>query len=66
MGIVVTFPESRRIARGTYVGGPHSASATIIILPVIRIERYTDEPSDGRSAGSTASARKRRRRVTRS
>ena len=66
MGIVVTFPESRRIIRGAYGGGPHGASATIIILPVIRIERYTDEPSDGRSAGPNAPGRKRRRRATRS
>jgi len=66
MGTVVTFPESRRIPRGAHVGGTHNASATIIILPVIRIERYTDEPSDGRSAGPHASGRKRRRRATRS
>jgi hypothetical protein len=65
MGTVVTFPESRRTARGAYVGGTQNASATIIILPVIRIERYTDEPSDGRSDGSSASSRKRRRRATR-
>jgi hypothetical protein len=39
-------------------------SATIIILPVIRIERHDDEPSDGYSAATVA--RKRRRRATRS
>ncbi len=66
MGIVVTFPESRRLLRCAHVGGTQGASATIIILPVIRIERYTDEPSDGRSAGPNASGRKRRRRAARS
>ncbi len=66
MGTVVTFPESRRIIRDAYVSGTHHASATIIILPVIRIERYTDEPSDGRSAGPNTPGRKRRRPATRS
>jgi hypothetical protein len=66
MGIVVTFPESRRAIRGSQAGGMHGASATIIILPVIRIERYTDAPSDGRSSGPTVPGRKRRRRATRS
>ena len=66
MGTVVTFPESRRIARDAYVTGAQDASATIIILPVIRIEHYSDEPSDGCSDGPTASGRKRRRRTTRS
>jgi hypothetical protein len=66
MGTVVTFPEMRRIPRGAHVGGTNTASATIIILPVIRIERYSDEPSDGHSAGAATSGRKRRRRATRS
>ena len=66
MGIVVTFPESRRDARDARAGRTQGASATIIILPVIRIERYNDEPSDGLAAGPNASGRKRRRRATRS
>lgn len=63
MGTVVTFPEPRRGARAA--GSTPRGSATIIILPVIRIERQSDEPSDGFS-GAAASARKRRRRATRS
>jgi hypothetical protein len=43
----------------------HRGSATIIILPVIRIEHYDDEPSDGYSTASAA-VRKRRRPATRS
>lgn len=66
MGTVVTFPGPRRIARDAYVGGTHNASATIIILPVVRIERYSDEPTDDCSAGPAASGRRRRRRSTRS
>ena len=66
MGTVVTFPESRRTARDAHASCMQSASATIIILPVIRIERYNDEPSDGLSAGPNASGRKRRRPATRS
>ena len=60
MGTVITFPEERRYARaGTLLDSP----ATVIILPVIRIERH-DAPSDGLEPDtSPASGRKRRRRV---
>ena len=65
MGTVLTFPAARPSARdgiATQVG-----SATVIILPVVRIERYYDVPSDGLTAGSGASSgRKRRRRASRS
>ena len=57
MGTVIQFPERGRAERGRYVG-PNPESATVIILPVIRIERYADEPE--RSA--TRSQRRRRRR----
>jgi hypothetical protein len=63
MGTVVTFPELRRSDPAT--GNSRRGSATIIILPVIRIERHDDEPSDGYSPASPA-VRKRRRRATRS
>jgi hypothetical protein len=63
MGTVVAFPEIRRTVRAA--GHAPRGSATIIILPVVRIERQSDEPSDG-FAGAAASARKRRRRATRS
>ena len=66
MGTVVTFPESRRSARDAYAIGTQNASATIIILPVVRIEHYSDEPSDDCSAGPHAPGRKRRRPATRS
>jgi hypothetical protein len=39
-------------------------SATVIILPVIRIERYGDEPAEG--TASRSQRRRRRRRASRS
>lgn len=63
MGTVVAFPELRRTSPA--MSNAHRGSATIIILPVIRIEHYDDEPSDGYSTASAA-VRKRRRRATRS
>ncbi|HZO44315.1 MAG TPA: hypothetical protein VFB68_00390 [Xanthobacteraceae bacterium] len=39
-------------------------SATVIILPVIRIERYDDEPAEG--GASRSQRRRRRRRASRS
>jgi len=67
MGTVVKFPESARIARDgrPFAGQPWSA--TVIILPVIRVERYYDAPSTNLAAGSgTRPGRKRRRRASRS
>jgi hypothetical protein len=65
MGIVIAFPESRSGCGIRRSNGGQCESATIIILPVIRIERCGDEPSDGLSHGAS-SGRKRRRRATRS
>ena len=64
MGIVVDFPEHGRSTRDGRVIGAHAESATVIILPVIRIERYEDEPAQ-RSA-SRSQRRRRRRRASRS
>ena len=67
MGIVVPFPEGLRpLSGGRYVDA-NSEPASVIILPVVRIERNPDEPSDGISGGSSDSpGRKRRRRALRS
>lgn len=64
MGTVITFPEARRGGRDFHQGA-QGESATIIILPVIRIDRFNDEPTDGMSEGSSP-GRKRRRRASRS
>jgi len=65
--MVISFPEVGRASRGgrSILGKPESA--TVIILPVVRIERYADEPSGGIEPEATSPARRRRRRrITRS
>jgi hypothetical protein len=63
MGTVVKFPKDSRAARtGSRTAG--SESATIVILPVIRIERYQSDPL--RSEPARAQRRRRRRRAARS
>jgi len=59
MGLVISFPERTRRARRSKRKGEAPASATVIILPVIRIERFTDEPP------SRSQRRRRRRRASR-
>lgn len=61
MGIIIEFPMSQRMAQAERRTDPE-APAQVVILPVIRIERMTDQP-DGRSR---ATGRKRRRRAQRS
>ena len=65
MGTVVEFPEHGRSARDGRVIGMRSESATVIILPVVRIERLSDDaPSEGQA--SRSQRRRRRRRASRS
>jgi hypothetical protein len=63
MGSVINFPEARRVARDGNAGA--GETATIMILPVVRIERPTDSPPD-EAAPAAATGRKRRRRARRS
>jgi len=63
MGTVIRFPELGRSSRSGRVIGAQSESATVIILPVVRIERFTDEPSE--PDVSRSQRRRRRRRVSR-
>jgi hypothetical protein len=66
MGSVVKFPELSRAVRDENAVVDQPWSATVIILPVVRIERYYDAPSDGLSVSSgTPSGRRRRRRASR-
>jgi hypothetical protein len=62
MGTIIEFPAdaaSRRLG-STMVGAP---MGTILILPVVRIEREPDETSGGRGPEEgTAPGRRRRRR----
>jgi hypothetical protein len=67
MGTVNSFTAVARTARASRSVAGKSESATVIILPVIRIERYVDEPTGGFEGQARNSAgRRRRRRATRS
>jgi hypothetical protein len=61
MGKVVKFPGVWHAARRGKSMGKKAESAIVIILPVIRIERFTDTPPEGEPMG-----RRRRRRASRS
>ncbi|MFL6797699.1 MAG: hypothetical protein ACJ8F3_09840 [Xanthobacteraceae bacterium] len=65
MGIVISFPAGERMARLSRSSAGRTESATVVILPVVRIERYTDDPS-GEPDSSSNTRRRRRRRATRS
>ncbi len=65
MGTIIEFPAdaaSRRLG-STMDGAPREGTGTILILPVVRIEREPDETSGGRGPEEgTAPGRRRRRR----
>jgi hypothetical protein len=62
MGTIIEFPAGRRFASTEEVA-PRAGTGTVLILPVIRIERETDETSGGRGPEQgTAPGRRRRRR----
>ena len=65
MGEVIQFPDEAGVSRGGKYVDANTEPATVIILPVIRIERGPDgtnglEPNSGNQSG-----RRRRRRVGR-
>jgi hypothetical protein len=62
MGTVISFPAVERTARTSKSIAGQSESATVIILPVIRIERHVDEPAGGIEPETGSGARRRRRR----
>ena len=63
MGTVIDFPVEQRLLARPVVTDPADAG-TVIILPVVRVERAPQLPSDGIEPGSGAtSGRKRRRRA---
>jgi hypothetical protein len=66
MGTIVRFPEGQRPASGGRYVDAHTEPAPVIILPVVRIERHPDEPSDGLEGAGSPSGRRRRRRASRS
>jgi hypothetical protein len=66
MGTVISFPAVARAVQGARPVAARSISATVIILPVIRIERYTEEPAGDFRRETTGPRRRRRRRASRS
>ena len=59
MGTVITFPAERRSVSPSFTAD-HDAS--VIILPVIRVERYNDAPTDSFEPSSSSPRGKRRKR----
>jgi hypothetical protein len=60
MGIVIAFPADRCSA-GTGSASTHDDGGSVLILPVVRVERHTD-PSDGFGPGTSSPRGKRRKR----
>jgi hypothetical protein len=65
MGTVINLFERRPATRAEDNAERRAGPATVVILPVIRIERYEDAPA-GRIGTRATSVRRRRRRALRS
>lgn len=61
MGIVIAFPADK-CSVGTGLTDARDDSGSVIILPVIRVERHGDNPSDGLEPSSSSPRGKRRKR----
>jgi hypothetical protein len=62
MGEVIRFPEEAGSVRRGREVEIFSEPATVIILPVVRIERFSDVSTDGLKPKAGHSTRRRRRR----
>jgi hypothetical protein len=64
MGTIIEFPAGTASRRsGSPIGvAPREGMGTILILPVVRIERTPDETSDDRGPEQGAAPGRRRRR----
>ena len=64
MGTIIEFPAeaaSRRLG-SSMIGAPEGSTGTVLILPVVRIEREGDEATDdGPEEGAASGGRRRRR-----
>lgn len=66
MGTIIKFPAdaaARRLGLSMDAVAPRETSATILILPVIRIERESDGSNGSGPEEGTAPGRRRRRRA---
>jgi hypothetical protein len=66
MGIVINFPAVERTGSGPRTRVEKSEPAAIVILPVVRIERYGGPTGDMEPDAGNPSRRRRRRPATRS
>ena len=64
MGVVIVFPADKAALRARGAGSPEQV-CEVVILPVIRIDRYEDKPAV-RPASRAMPSSKRRKRVSRS
>ena len=63
MGTIIEFPAEAASRRLGMDGAPHDGMGTVLILPVVRIDRETDGTGGGRGPEEgTAPGRRRRRR----
>ena len=64
MGTIIEFPADAASRRpgSTMDGAPREGMGIVLILPVVRIERNTDETSGGRGPEEGTAPRRRRRR----
>jgi len=65
MGTIIEFPADAAARRlGATMVAPREGMGTVLILPVVRIERHTDETNGGSGPEEgTAPGRRRRRRA---
>jgi hypothetical protein len=65
MGTIIEFPADAASRRpgSTVVGAPDDGMGTVLILPVVRVERDSDGTSDdsGPEEGAASGGRRRRR-----
>ncbi|HET7849825.1 MAG TPA: hypothetical protein VFL51_12270 [Pseudolabrys sp.] len=65
MGEIIRFPGDAACLRGGKYVDADTEPATVIILPVIRIERAPDGSDDSEPHAGSAPGRRRRRRAIR-
>ena len=63
MGTVIRFPDQRRKARANEQTRERTATATVVILPVIRIERHVDSTTERIDRRARVMGGRRRRRT---
>jgi len=61
MGTVITFP-TERCSVGPALREGAGDGGSVIILPVVRVQRYDETPSDGFEPSSSSRRGKRRKR----